>query len=76
MLASLRDHAIQTRDYYYNPLQHLQPYFVANPRLARSVNLAVTEDICSRIVSLPVPDGMVPDDVARVIAAVQEGSSQ
>ena len=74
VLASLRKHAIQARD-YYNPPLHLQPYFVANPQL-RSADLPVTEDICSRIVSLPVHDDMAPDNVARVVAAVQEGSSQ
>ena len=41
-----------------------------------SAELPVTEDICSRIVSLPVHDDMAPDNVARVVAAVQEGSSQ
>ena len=72
--ASLRDPAIQTRG-YYNPPRHLQPYFVANPELARSANLPVTEDISSWIVSRPVYDYMASDDVARVVAAVQEGSS-
>lgn len=70
VLASLREHAIQARD-YYNPPQHLHPYFVANPDLVRSTSLRVTEDICSRIVSLPVHDEMASDDAARVIAAVQ-----
>ena len=74
VLASLRKHAIQARD-YYNPPLHLQPYFEANPQLG-SADLPVTEDICSRIVSLPVHDDMAPDNVARVVAAVQEGSSQ
>ena len=70
VLASLRENAIQARD-YYNPPQHLHPYFVAHPEVVRSTGLRVTEDICSRIVSLPVHDEMASDDVARVIAAVQ-----
>jgi dTDP-4-amino-4,6-dideoxygalactose transaminase len=74
VLASLHQDAIRAHD-YYNPPQHLQPYFVANPELVRSADLTVTEDICSRIVSLPVHDYMAPDDVARVIAAVQEAGS-
>ena len=61
---------------YYNPQQHLLPYFVADPEFIRSADLPVTEDVCSRIVSLPVHDDMAPDDVARVIAAVKEGDWQ
>ena len=75
VLASLRGHAIQARD-YYNPPQHLHPYFVANPELVRSGDLAITEDVCSRIVSLPVHDDMPSDDIERVIGAVREGISQ
>jgi dTDP-4-amino-4,6-dideoxygalactose transaminase len=74
VLASLRRGAIQARD-YYNPPQHLQPFFVANPELVRSADLTVTEDVRSRIVSLPIHDCMSPNDVARVIAGVQQGSS-
>jgi dTDP-4-amino-4,6-dideoxygalactose transaminase len=74
VLASLSEHAIQARD-YYNPPLHLQPYFQANPQRG-SAGLPVTEDICSRIISLPVHDDMAPEDVARVVAAVQEGSSR
>lgn len=75
VVASLHQDAIRAHD-YYNPPQHLQPYFVANSELVRSADLTVTEDICSRIVSLPVHDYMAADDVARVIAAVQQGGSQ
>lgn len=71
VLGSLRRHAIEARD-YYNPPQHRHPYFVTNAELVESTDLAVTADICSRIVSLPVHDHMAPDDVARVVAAVQE----
>nr|WP_231996351.1 DegT/DnrJ/EryC1/StrS family aminotransferase [Mycobacterium scrofulaceum] len=74
VLASLTEYAIQARD-YYNPPLHLQHYFLANPEL-RSTELRSTEDICSRIVSLPVHDDMAPEDVARVVAAVQKGSTQ
>ncbi|MCV7442347.1 DegT/DnrJ/EryC1/StrS family aminotransferase [Mycobacterium paraense] len=72
VLASLSKHAVQARD-YYNPPQHLHPYFAANPHWVRSADLPVTEDICSRIVSLPIHDDMAPEDLARVVAAVQEG---
>lgn len=72
VLASLGEHAVQARD-YYNPPLHRQKYFVSDSEL-RSADLRATEDICSRIVSLPVHDDMAPDDVARVIAAVQKGT--
>lgn len=72
VLDSLSEHAVQARD-YYNPPLHRQKYFVSDSEL-RSADLAATEDICSRIVSLPVHDDMAPDDVARVVAAVQKGT--
>ncbi len=74
VLSSLRHGAIRAHD-YYNPPQHRQPYFLANPTLTRSTDLSATEDICSRIVSLPVHDYMAPDDIARVVAAVQKARS-
>ncbi|WP_081286090.1 DegT/DnrJ/EryC1/StrS family aminotransferase [Mycobacterium colombiense] len=72
VLANLSEHSVQARD-YYNPPLHLQQYFVTDPEL-RSGDLSATEDICSRVVSLPVHDDMAPDDVARVVAAVRKGS--
>ncbi|WP_155762913.1 DegT/DnrJ/EryC1/StrS family aminotransferase [Mycobacterium colombiense] len=74
VLASLSEHAIQARD-YYNPPLHRQKYFQSDSEL-QSADLPATEDICSRIVSLPVHDDMASDDVARVLAAVQKGSAQ
>lgn len=74
VLASLSGHSVQART-YYNPPQHRHPYFVGTPELAASSDLPATEDICSRIVSLPIHDHMASDDVARVVAAVLEGSS-
>jgi dTDP-4-amino-4,6-dideoxygalactose transaminase len=75
VVASLRKHAVQARD-YYNPPQHLHPYFLANPEVIASADLPVTADICSRIVSLPVHDDMASEDVARIVAAVREGGAQ
>lgn len=74
VLNSLCINAIQARD-YYNPPQHLHPYFEANSQLSRSSDLSVTTDLCSRIVSLPVHDHMSPDDVERVIGAALDGSA-
>lgn len=71
VLASLHQNAVRARD-YYNPPQHRHPYFVVNDELLKTADLPVTEDICSRIVSLPVHDHMASGDVARVVAAVQE----
>jgi len=75
VLASLHEDAVRAHD-YYNPPQHLQPYFVANPELVRSAELSVTESICSRVVSLPVHDYMALEDRRRVVAAVQKGVSR
>ncbi|AAK45836.1 hypothetical protein DSI35_00765 [Mycobacterium tuberculosis] len=44
-----------------------------NAELVESADLTVTEDICSRIVSLPVHDHMAIADVARVVAPFGEG---
>lgn len=73
VLASLREAAVQARD-YYNPPLHLNEYFVTNSELVKSADLSVTRDICARIVSLPIHDYMAPDDIARVVAAVRKGS--
>jgi dTDP-4-amino-4,6-dideoxygalactose transaminase len=70
VLASLRLNAIRAHD-YHNPPQHRQPFFLANTELVRSADLTDTDEICSRIVSLPVHDYMAPENVARVVAAVQ-----
>ncbi|OCB44015.1 hypothetical protein A5677_06270 [Mycobacterium malmoense] len=73
VVASLREAAIQARD-YYNPPLHLNKYFAANPELMKCGDLPVTVDLCSRIVSLPIHDHMAPDDIARVVAAVGKES--
>ncbi|MBY0291209.1 MAG: DegT/DnrJ/EryC1/StrS family aminotransferase [Mycobacteriaceae bacterium] len=73
ILKSLGQDAIRAHD-YYNPPQHLHPYLVASPELSRSTDLAVTADVCSRIVSLPVHHYMASDDVLRVVAAVRRVS--
>ncbi|OBK79201.1 DegT/DnrJ/EryC1/StrS family aminotransferase [Mycobacterium sp. 1274761.0] len=73
VLAALRRDSICAHD-YYNPPQHMQPIFSADRHLVKSAELAITEDICSRIVSLPVHDYMAPQDVARVVSAFREGA--
>lgn len=75
VLESLHRRAVQARD-YYNPAQHQHPFFETSPELIESADLAVTESICSRIVSLPVHDHMAGSDVARVVAAVREGATR
>jgi dTDP-4-amino-4,6-dideoxygalactose transaminase len=47
--------------------------YSANAEVVGFADLPVTEDICSRIVSLPIHDDMTSDDVGRVVAAVEEG---
>ncbi|OBJ50245.1 DegT/DnrJ/EryC1/StrS family aminotransferase [Mycobacterium sp. 1423905.2] len=73
VLSSLHADEIQARN-YYNPPLHRHPYFLANSDLITSADLPVTEDVCSRIVSLPIHDHMAPDDVDRVIAGVVQAS--
>jgi dTDP-4-amino-4,6-dideoxygalactose transaminase len=73
VMKSLLENGIQARD-YYNPPQHLHPYFEANREFWRSTELSVTNDVCSRIVSLPIHDQMATDDIDRVIGAVRRGS--
>ncbi|OBK19940.1 DegT/DnrJ/EryC1/StrS family aminotransferase [Mycobacterium asiaticum] len=75
VMASLHGDRIRARD-YYNPPQHRHPYFSSNSELLKSTEMPVTEDICSRIVSLPVHDHMADADVARVVAAVREGQGR
>ena len=53
---------------YFNPPVHGHPVF-ANVR--RAGDLTVTDDLCGRIISLPLDDGLTPDDVGRVTSAVR-----
>lgn len=60
---------IDARD-YYNPPVHRQ-------RLLRTgdadlPHLPVTDDLCARIVSVPIHDDMAPADIDRVITALRE----
>lgn len=63
---------IQARD-YYNPGLHLHPYFSQNRENYEATGLDVTNDICSRIISLPIHDRMNARDFERVVVAVSEG---
>jgi len=47
--------------------------YSTNSEVVGFADLPVTEDICSRIVSLPIHDDVASDDVGRVVAAVGEG---
>jgi hypothetical protein len=76
VLTIQRGHATQARDSYH-PLQHLQPYFVANPELVGSADLPVTEDIRPPTFSPLVDEDVAPDEVAGVVVAgAQEGALQ
>lgn len=69
VLASLRANGVQARD-YYNPPVHRQTHYAQNPEIWASSELAVTLDVCARIVSLPVHDFMPDADVDRVVLAI------
>ena len=72
VLASLEAHGVQARD-YYNPPLHLQPYFAEMTELLVPSDLSATEDLCSRIISLPVCDDMRTEEVELVVEAVSQG---
>jgi dTDP-4-amino-4,6-dideoxygalactose transaminase len=69
---SLTAHRVQSRD-YYNPPLHLHDYFRLNPTQAKVGTLKATEQVCSRIISLPIHDQMDPENRDRVISAVLKG---
>lgn len=72
IIDSLKLQGIQVRD-YYNPALHLHPYFLHASENYQSGGLEVTDDICSRIISLPIHDNMNALDFERVVVAVSEG---
>jgi len=72
LMQSLNAHRVQTRE-YYNPPLHRHPYFLSNRESRMMGALSVTEDFCSRVISLPIHDRMADGDVDRVIRAVQDG---
>jgi dTDP-4-amino-4,6-dideoxygalactose transaminase len=74
-LRSLSRRGIQARD-YYNPPLHRHPYFFEDKEISAATELQVTEDVCSRIISLPIHDNMAPHDIERVVMAVVEGVTQ
>lgn len=71
VLFNLERARVQARDYYNPPLHH-HPYFVANADQEQISCLPATDDISSRIVSLPIHDHMPAHDIELVIEAVSE----
>lgn len=55
---------------YYSPALHRQPYF---SDAARVGTLTATDDVCSRILSVPLHPYMAPEDVQLVIDQLQQG---
>jgi dTDP-4-amino-4,6-dideoxygalactose transaminase len=53
---------------YYNPPIHGHPSFA---HVRKAGGLSVTEDLCGRIISLPLDEWLTPGDVARVAEAVR-----
>lgn len=58
---------------YYSPALHQQKYFC---EAARVNDLAVTDKICSRIISVPLHPYMAEGDVQLVIDELQKGGEQ
>ncbi len=53
---------------YFNPPIHGHPVFA---EVQRAGDLTVTDDLCGRIISLPLDDLLTPADVGRVASAVR-----
>ena len=68
-MKQLAAHHVEARD-YYNPPLHRHPYFERNPGTFGSMDLSATEDLCERIISVPIHDDMAPEDVDTVIRAL------
>lgn len=75
VMQSLRARRIQARE-YYNPSLHRHPYFLSNPEGWRMGDLPVTEDMCGRVISLPIHDRMTGGEVDRVMGAVKDGLAE
>lgn len=64
----LAEHQVPTMIYYPTPLHRQQAYF--NP-----VNMPLTEDLCLRVLSLPVHTEMDPDQLQYIIQTVNAFSA-
>jgi len=69
MVARLAGHGIEART-YFSPACHQQQQFMASPHL----DLAFTERLSRRILSLPLSEHMTRGEVGRVVAALAEGA--
>jgi dTDP-4-amino-4,6-dideoxygalactose transaminase len=67
LMAHLSAEGIQTAIHYPVPV-HLQPAYAH--RLSRSSSLPVTEDVCSKILSLPLFPELRDEEVNRVAGAI------
>lgn len=55
---------------YYNPPLHRQPYFLEAPASFAAVDLQTTDDLCERIISVPIHDDMAEGDIERIVHAL------
>jgi len=69
VLDELAAQRVDGRD-YYNPPLHRQPYFADTPQGFAAVDLSTTEDLCERIVSVPIHDDMADSDIERIVHAL------
>jgi dTDP-4-amino-4,6-dideoxygalactose transaminase len=68
LMAHLSTEGIQTAVHYPVPV-HLQPAYA--DRLARFLELPATEDVCPRILSLPLFPELTDEEVGRVAKAIE-----
>jgi len=69
LAARLDDHGIDSAVYYPVPTHRLPAYALA-------LDLPETERATREVLSLPIRPGLTDDEVARVVAAVNEGASR
>jgi dTDP-4-amino-4,6-dideoxygalactose transaminase len=67
-MAHLSTEGIQTAVHYPVPV-HLQPAYA--DRLSGSRSLPVTEDVCPKILSLPLFPELTEEEVARVVKTIE-----
>jgi dTDP-4-amino-4,6-dideoxygalactose transaminase len=72
VMSEIASARVEGRD-YYNPPVHRQAGGQVDAETVPAGGLPATEQVCERIVSLPLHDGMAESDVDRVIEAVRRG---
>lgn len=68
--SQLVNHGIEAKR-YYNPPLHRHPAFT---KKSRHLKLTITEDVCSRVISLPAHDDVTPETVKYICSLTAPGN--